>query len=168
MTAEELDRIEALANDATPGPWMHGVPGLIASAHGVIAEVPNNANVLFISAARDAIPALVAELRRERCAAQEDFIWCVRMLFVNELVSFDSARNLLQVSTIEMREIVNSWFPSERHEKKCQHGLIDALCLECETQSLKRKLECASERLMFLAGVHSDATSLQWAEEAKP
>ena len=70
MTEEELARIEALANAATPGPWetygsdRYGwrVDGPPDTDEGRISEE----NARFIAAARDAVPALVAEVRRLR------------------------------------------------------------------------------------------------------
>ena len=87
----DLDRIEALANAATPGPWTTAPdPGcgevcdcgetcsredhaLIARSAAptvglavVLAEERDEANAAFIAAAREDIPALVAELRAAR------------------------------------------------------------------------------------------------------
>ena len=87
----DLDRIEALVNAATPGPWTTAPdPGcgevcdcgetcsredhaLIARSAAptvglavVLAEERDEANAAFIAAAREDIPALVAELRAAR------------------------------------------------------------------------------------------------------
>ena len=87
----DLDRIEALANAATPGPWTTAPdPGcgevcdcgetcsredhaLIARSAAptvglavVLAEERDEANAAFIAAAREDVPALVAELRAAR------------------------------------------------------------------------------------------------------
>ena len=80
MTNEELDRLEALAKAATPGPWYHVYEGSsdwqvygphddikpVASLHRYHA--PSCPDAPFIAAARDAVPALVAEVKRLRGA----------------------------------------------------------------------------------------------------
>lgn len=83
MTEQELAAIEARATAATPGPWtashrhVHGTPdndeqsglGLEiegppqASGRGQFAR---GADATFIAAAREDVPALVAEVRRLR------------------------------------------------------------------------------------------------------
>jgi len=78
MTDEELARIEALANAAAPGPWeirthdelyaVKGQAGWVASMDADTSSA-DAANAFFIAAARDAVPALVAEVRRLRAAA---------------------------------------------------------------------------------------------------
>lgn len=91
MTQDELDRLEALANAATPGPWVvnGGVPEQVV--HSPTKRHPNRTSFMpivwlqqtdyasgeyvadmmdgdaqFIAAARDAVPALVAEVKRLR------------------------------------------------------------------------------------------------------
>lgn len=91
MTQDELDRLEALANAATPGPWVAngGVPEQVihcptkrhpnrTTFHSIVwltqtdyASGEYYADMMdgdaqFIAAARDAVPALVAEVRRLR------------------------------------------------------------------------------------------------------
>jgi hypothetical protein len=82
MTDEELARIEALANAATPGKWqanaMHwgqadvttpdaaGDIGINGVRHSRIVDLTTFQNAFFIAAARDAVPALVAEVKRLR------------------------------------------------------------------------------------------------------
>jgi hypothetical protein len=75
MTDEELARIEALANAATPGPWevrahddlfaVKGQSGWVASMDADTSAA-DASNSEFIAAARDAVPALVAEVKRLR------------------------------------------------------------------------------------------------------
>jgi hypothetical protein len=75
MTDEELARIEALANAATPGPWevrahddlfaVKGQSGWVASMDADTSAA-DASNSEFIAAARDAVPALVAEVKRFR------------------------------------------------------------------------------------------------------
>lgn len=85
MTDEELNRLEALAAAATPGPWRlpggksyvmpsHGEPYKVAQlggtrdSPGLIAREDDRLHhdAEFIAAARGAVPALVAEVRRLR------------------------------------------------------------------------------------------------------
>ncbi len=84
----DLDRLEALANAATQGPWhlneegfgKHGVPTIYATdeelryiakcrdlpAHENHAPTDDRANARFIATARTAIPQLITEIRRLR------------------------------------------------------------------------------------------------------
>lgn len=79
MTNDELDRLEALAGAATAGPWAArpdrcGVFHTVDDARGCSVldwhDGPNEptfrmqADAEFIAAAREAVPALVAEVRR--------------------------------------------------------------------------------------------------------
>lgn len=70
MTSDELEQIEARAEDAERGPWTVDLPCFI-SIHGpgdsMIAELHNDfsdRNAIFIANARTDIPALCAEVRR--------------------------------------------------------------------------------------------------------
>ncbi len=103
MTDEELDRIEALANAATAGPWfVTGLPWfraqdavLAGSPDGNVAAMvaqcevwegerdewndnepsfplaDSRCDAAFIAAAREAVPALIAEVRRLRAKTVE-------------------------------------------------------------------------------------------------
>lgn len=74
MTSEELERLEALANAATGGSWQAGDPydgrtALLVSVYGMgmeVADTQREADAAFIAAARDAVPSLIAEVRRLR------------------------------------------------------------------------------------------------------
>ena len=81
ISNENLQQWRALADAATPGPWSaetgHGEtgPNYIDSPSGVVAYVydsyrgtlPNaEADAAFIAAAREAVPALLAEVDRLR------------------------------------------------------------------------------------------------------
>jgi hypothetical protein len=78
MTEQELQAIEALAAAATPGPWeagndigegeVYGVDGyaVVGAAAQAWTRREVDANTRFIAAARTAVPALVAEVRRLR------------------------------------------------------------------------------------------------------
>lgn len=89
----DLDQLEALANAATQGPWhvseegfgRRGVPTVYATddelryiakcrdlpAHIDHPPTDDAANARFIAAARDAVPQLIAEVRRLRAATKE-------------------------------------------------------------------------------------------------
>ena len=100
MTEQELERLQALAEAATPGPWewrgdnMHAValtrwtrelaerelgswqkgepgPRLIETDAGVYGPCPSDR--AFIAAARAAVPALVAEVRRLRGVVRDAY-----------------------------------------------------------------------------------------------
>ncbi len=79
MTDEELDRLQALADAATPGEWQASsvIAGMVTEEHsGWIAHCPRGSyketeqlavqDAAFIAAARAAVPALIAEVRRLR------------------------------------------------------------------------------------------------------
>jgi hypothetical protein len=77
-----LDNLEALADRATPAPWQSKQqlgdlwPTKIRTPRGVIGEIwsvsktPLHADMHFVCAAREAVPDLIAEVRRLR--AQRD------------------------------------------------------------------------------------------------
>lgn len=77
MTNEELDKLEELANKATPGPWkIDGYASFsIAVAHIyseiLIANTHCNNDAKFVAASREAIPKLIAEVRRLRKAIDD-------------------------------------------------------------------------------------------------
>lgn len=64
MTNEELDRLEALANAATPGPWVADERWVEDADEYDIGEAQETSDAEFIAAARTAIPQLIAEIRR--------------------------------------------------------------------------------------------------------
>ena len=79
LTDAELARLEELAGKATPGEWYEsvtgeGVPSVNASAedayHGfsicIQGMIHNTHNITYIAAACNAVPSLVAEVRRLR------------------------------------------------------------------------------------------------------
>jgi hypothetical protein len=69
MTDSELDRLERLADEATPGPWMpdlHPLTAIHSSGGQDIGDLRADADLAFVAAARDAVPALVGEVRRLR------------------------------------------------------------------------------------------------------
>jgi hypothetical protein len=78
MTDElDLDAIEALANAATPGPWEVDYDERVGGADQILrgnlticfmSSPRREYNAEFIAAARAAVPALVAEVRRLRAA----------------------------------------------------------------------------------------------------
>ena len=78
-TPEQIAEWERLAAEATAGPWVCGTDGAIYSAeHKLITETDDHGDgwmfppdATFISAARTAVPALVAEVRRLREALEQ-------------------------------------------------------------------------------------------------
>ena len=75
MTEQDLAAIEALANAATPGPWRHQTAanadapddyGAVKVGGTLLIDDAPDADCAFVCAARDAVPALVAEVRRLR------------------------------------------------------------------------------------------------------
>ena len=86
MTEQELKAIEARANAATPGPWVHetryGAIGAVEAGNEALAQVQqrvardNNrrdTDAAFIAHARTDIPSLVDEVRRLRGLVEEVF-----------------------------------------------------------------------------------------------
>ena len=73
MTNEELDRLQAISEAATPGPWetdgdyIEPSIGEAWRLHGAA----NPANGKFVVEARSAVPALIAEVRRLRTNVPE-------------------------------------------------------------------------------------------------
>lgn len=67
LTAEELDALEALAPGIFPGPWSYDPHNKNIWDNALpILEVVYNADELgpFVAAAREAVPRLIAEVRR--------------------------------------------------------------------------------------------------------
>ena len=73
MTNDELDRLAALAAAATPGPWINTL-GRVHSADTTHIANGYEDDCEFIAAARDAVPALVAEVRRLRGLVRDAYI----------------------------------------------------------------------------------------------
>jgi hypothetical protein len=82
MTDNELDRLQALVDAATKGPWEYhdrGTnydwdvtgPRCLDLSGYVKGMFWNRENAAFIAASRDAMPALIAEVRRLRAALTE-------------------------------------------------------------------------------------------------
>ena len=81
MTDADLENLEALAAAATPGPWEATGPvedpvdSIVDSDSGLVASTEESArpgeDTAFIAAARDAVPALIAEVRRLRARPWE-------------------------------------------------------------------------------------------------
>ena len=70
ITPEELERLDALAEAATPGPWRvrlyNGELQVVDSDNDVIVTGEDGLELDLIAAAITALPALVAEVRRLR------------------------------------------------------------------------------------------------------
>jgi hypothetical protein len=70
MTDAELTELEALCHAATPGPWecdIFGIPGVATKApNRYRSKHIDELNFAFIAAARTAVPALIAEVRKLR------------------------------------------------------------------------------------------------------
>lgn len=73
MTDDELKAIEDIASRATPGPWHLAIASSgdeaesnIEAGHTDLAYDIPNADAIFITHARENVPALVAEVRRLR------------------------------------------------------------------------------------------------------
>ena len=64
ISEQQLTEWERLANEATEGPWYFGENTALCQFHGTD-------NARFICAAREAVPALIAELRKERTQCLE-------------------------------------------------------------------------------------------------
>lgn len=83
ITDEELARIEALCDAATPGPWIECVEtsrdglfqfsGIVSDAarEHIAGSVNTAGDSAFIAESRAAVPALVAEVRRLRAELAE-------------------------------------------------------------------------------------------------
>lgn len=73
LSEADLDRLDALAADATPGRWVpHAdVREVVFTTDAWrIARAESPADASFIAAAREAVPQLVAEVRRLRAAVE--------------------------------------------------------------------------------------------------
>ena len=97
MTAAELDALAALANAATPGPWVRNIvlpnyyiaycerePGLSIAVYGndrgitppeCSEDVVRDA-AAFIAAAREAVPKLIARVRELEAEVAASCAWC--------------------------------------------------------------------------------------------
>lgn len=96
MTDDELKRLEALCEAATPGPWeTDGVVYVLGPTEPLanggttqkgIADSYEESDADFIAAARVAMPAAIAEIRRLRgllkdaeCGTEDKCAWCGAM-----------------------------------------------------------------------------------------
>ncbi len=76
MTPAELDDLEALANAATEGPWT-SYSGFVSPPKSVRrwmrcdGDFENPGDSVFIAASREAVPKLIAEIRKLRAAIQK-------------------------------------------------------------------------------------------------
>jgi hypothetical protein len=81
MTDDELDRLDGLARAATPGPWKASIEGrdhfsgshvILTGGEDIEMTGASLADHDFVAAARQAVPALIAEVRalRARLAAR--------------------------------------------------------------------------------------------------
>lgn len=63
MTDQELQELERLCEQATPGPWVERGQSFVAAGHTMIAEIVFGSvyDRKFIVAARAALPRLIAE-----------------------------------------------------------------------------------------------------------
>lgn len=73
MSTAELDELERLADDATPGPWKEFTANKGSDLSETFVHGPDKRwlardfepfNARFVAAAREAVPALIAEVRR--------------------------------------------------------------------------------------------------------
>jgi hypothetical protein len=101
MDEKTLQEWEALANATTPGPWRADArEGRVTGPDlGTVADCPHAgdaANTLFIAAAREAVPALVAEVRRlqSRVQAQRTAVEGVTKLLTRWAEERDEATGL--------------------------------------------------------------------------
>lgn len=73
---DDLTDLEALAQSATPGPWKRAVVDGMGFAvhrgeHDTIALYADRADAAFIAAARAAVPALIARVRKAEAERDE-------------------------------------------------------------------------------------------------
>ena len=75
MTDAELQAIKERADAATAGPWHYDSYSTVfladAEAICYVPDQPRSKNATFIAAAREDVPALVAEVERLRVEAKE-------------------------------------------------------------------------------------------------
>ena len=93
MSDDELAKLEALANAATPAPWRVVADSCLAIAadEGSIAIDFYERDADFIVAARDAVPALVAEVRWRRKEVARLRAVAAQMLANEALALFDES-----------------------------------------------------------------------------
>jgi hypothetical protein len=63
VTPSELERIEKLAEEATPGPWTANCD-YVNNTEGFICNTGTTEDADFIAAIRNAFPAMAAEMKR--------------------------------------------------------------------------------------------------------
>ena len=80
MTEERLAELEALAEAATQGPWTRRLGVVKADTDAKICHFIRSNNAAFIGAAREAVPELIAEIRRlwEREEERDLDAWAMR------------------------------------------------------------------------------------------
>jgi hypothetical protein len=128
ISDKDLDRWEKLASGATPGPWgredSDNQSTMVTAgyeddgAHRYVCDAgwaDDDRDVVFIAAARDAVPALCAEVRRLRRAVDERFGCrdCVRgdgASVIDELVTErNSLRHERDALRAEVERMKDAW-----------------------------------------------------------
>lgn len=109
-----IDRLRALANAATPGPWEGSNGDLWSDTHGFLSrDELENADAAFIAAMRNALPELLGALEKsadEQDALAEDNI-TLRNTLAQETLRAEWAENRLRLAL----EILDGRFqPTDR------------------------------------------------------
>ena len=105
MTEEELIEIEARAAAATPGPWKNAGGYCDVCTSDQEKEANRQANAEFVVHARADVPALLAEVRRQRGrAVTEEELEAILYRLGEDCVSLD-AENDLERLEAEVRRL---------------------------------------------------------------
>lgn len=145
----DLDTLQALADAATPGPWVYGTgkrvclgdegPTLL-SAHGDTPDDRREENCEFTAAARQAVPALIAEVR----LLQEDF--------AGQLDKADRAE----------QSAVNAWRALREDKARLRSEVAAATARASEVPGLSAALD---EARGTIASLQSSAPGAPWVRE---
>ena len=91
----DLDELERLAAAATPGRWAHDREWVDA----LNVLLPTEADAAFVAAARNALPDLIAEVRRLR-EAQERHLRLISELTKSEVSPADASDLRAQIAAL--------------------------------------------------------------------
>jgi hypothetical protein len=160
ITEEKLAELEALAAAATPGPWRVSMSGYSVKSYDAdvpIVATPRggaqatgkqlehwHANSDLIAAARDAVPALVAEVRRLREVAADN-----SQAYVDLETERDQAAALAHELVAER----------DMHRRGCADALSQVDGLVAEREALRAEVErlrAALSREEAEAELHAD------------
>ena len=142
ISDEQLTEWELLANEATPGPWAIGKygGGVVRVGHelrDVATRCNRDEDTAFIAVAREAVPALIAEVRKLAKLSSEYFA---------QAEQYDVDANLLAKN---LSAIYGCWNDDKVYCIDAELSDDENICIKCW-----RKHICEAARKAFEDGSH--------------